>query len=93
MTKRKQRERLKLSRSEDALCRLAVSVIADYLNGDLSEKDHKHFEAHLAGCKDCTAFFNTYQQSVRAVKALKYEALPPELQTRSLDFVRKKVKP
>lgn len=92
MAKRKQRERLKLSRTEDALCRLAVSVVADYLNGDLSDKDHQHFEAHLAGCNDCTAFFNTYKQSIRAVKALKYKALPAALQTRTLNFVRKKVK-
>lgn len=93
MTKRKQRERLKLSKREEALCRLAVSVIADYLNGDLNEKDHQHFEAHLAGCDDCTAFFNTYKQSIRAAKSLKYEKLPPALQTRALKFARQKIKP
>jgi anti-sigma factor RsiW len=90
VTKKKQRQRLKLSQSEEALCRRAVSVIADYLSGDLSEKDHQHFEAHLAGCEDCTAFFNTYRQSVQAVKTLKYEALPPEVQARILNFVRQK---
>ena len=92
MRKKSRRERLKLSRVENALCRRAVSVIADYLNGDLSLKDHRRFEAHLTDCDDCAAFFNTYKKTLQAMQTLRYEDMPPELQARALKFVRKQAK-
>ena len=86
------RTRRKQAAPTKALCERVTSLIADYLNGELDAETRAAFEAHLTVCDSCTAFLNTYRKTVRAVQSLRYEELPPDLQSRALQLVRKRLK-
>jgi anti-sigma factor RsiW len=73
-------------------CEQVTNLIRDYLNGELDPDITATFEEHLRRCTDCTAFLNTYQQTVQAVQSLSYEDIPPEMQIRVRQFLRAKMK-
>ena len=68
-------------------CQQVTDVIIDYLSGDMEAATTAAFEHHLQGCRDCRAFFNTYQGTLRATRSLSYEQLPTELSNRVLQFL------
>lgn len=76
----------------EIICQQVISLIADYLKGDLDAPTRSAFEAHLSECENCSAFLRTYQKTLRAVQSLRYEELPPDLQRRALQLVRKRLK-
>jgi anti-sigma factor RsiW len=49
------------------------------------------FEAHLHNCPACTAFLATYTETIRATRAMRYEAIPEEMLARVLRFLRRKI--
>ena len=69
-------------------CRDVVDLLADYLDGALDPETASALEAHLAGCQDCAAFFNTYRGTVRSSRRLSESQLPHELRERLLTFLR-----
>jgi anti-sigma factor RsiW len=86
------RTRRKQAAPAKALCERATSLIADYLAGILDPETRSALDSHLRECDDCVAFLNTYKRTVRAVQSLRYEELPPDLQSRALQLVRKRLK-
>lgn len=70
-------------------CRDIVELLADYLDGTLDPGTARALEEHLAGCEDCTAFFNTYRGMVRSSRRLSERELPRELRERLLAFLRR----
>jgi anti-sigma factor RsiW len=58
-------------------CQELVELVTDYLEGALSEKDRRRFEAHIAGCPNCTAYVEQIRLTVRATGALTEEQLDP----------------
>ncbi len=76
------------------LCRQVTALIANYLSGELDADTRLALEAHLIDCDDCLAFLSTYKRTIQAVRfSLRYEELPPSLQSRVLQLVRKRLKP
>jgi predicted anti-sigma-YlaC factor YlaD len=45
-------------------CRDVIEFLADYFEGALAESERALFEEHLAVCRDCVAYLNTYRQTV-----------------------------
>ncbi len=86
------RTRRKQATPTKALCKRVTSLIADYLNGELDAKTRAALETHLSECDNCVAFLSTYKKTVQAVQSLRYEDLPPDLQRRALQLVRKRLK-
>ena len=73
-------------------CQQVTEVIIDYLSGDMEAAATATFERHLQGCRDCRAFFNTYQGTLRATGSLSYEQLPTELSKRVLQFLHQSIR-
>jgi anti-sigma factor (TIGR02949 family) len=69
-------------------CRDIVELLGDYLDGELNPATAEALKAHLADCRECTAFINTYRGTVRVTRRLKEEDLPPLLRERLLTFLR-----
>lgn len=69
-------------------CRDVVDLLDEYLDGTLDRADALALEAHLTGCQDCTAFFNTYRGTLRTSRALSEAQLPAELRERLVTFLR-----
>lgn len=51
-------------------CRELVELVTDHLDGALSPEDRARFEAHLAGCDDCTAYVEQFSLTIEALGAL-----------------------
>lgn len=50
-------------------CSELISFLMDYIDGELSEPKRAAFEAHLAECPSCVAYFQTYQATRRLAGA------------------------
>ena len=51
-------------------CRELVELVTEHLDGALSPEDRARFEAHLAGCEDCTAYVEQFTLTIDALGAL-----------------------
>ena len=60
------------------VCRQAVELVTDYLEGALSQAQRRRFEAHLASCPDCPE----YLAQMRAIIALAESITPDDLTPR-----------
>jgi anti-sigma factor RsiW len=67
-------------------CREAIEFLMSYLDGEISPDVRVEFERHLAECKSCVAYLNSYRQTIELCKSgsgvkedLKTEELPEEL--------------
>lgn len=67
--------RLRLASRRDVVCRQAVELVTDYLEGTLGRADRRRFEKHLAGCPHCTE----YLAQMRATIALTGQITPDDL--------------
>ena len=63
------------------VCRQAVALMTDYLDGALPERDRKRLEAHLAGCPHCTEYLAQFQAVIDAAGYVG----PDDLSSGSLD--------
>lgn len=69
-------------------CRDIVELLAGYLEGELDPATAEALAGHLADCRECTAFVNTYRSTVRTARQLREEEIPPQLRARLLTFLR-----
>ena len=67
--------RLRLRPRQSLVCRQAVELVTDYLEGALSRTQRRRFEAHLAHCPDCPE----YLAQMRAIVALAGSITPDDL--------------
>lgn len=56
-------------REATVTCKDATDLIGDYLADNLNLVDHRAFEAHLSGCRDCAAFLSTYKRTIDLTKS------------------------
>lgn len=69
-------------------CQDVVELLGDYLDEELDPATREALEQHLAGCRDCPAFFETYRGTVRTVRQLREGQLPAELRQRLMTFLQ-----
>ena len=67
--------RLRLRPRQSLVCRQAVELVTDYLEGALSQTQRRRFEAHLTRCPDCPE----YLVQIRAVITLAGSITPDDL--------------
>ena len=56
-------------REATVTCKDATDLIGDYLTDNLNPEERRAFEAHLSGCRDCTAFLATYKRTISLTKS------------------------
>lgn len=80
---------MKLLRRRDLVCRQAVELMTDYLEGRLSRAGRRRFEVHLAGCPNCTEYLAQLRETIRLTgQAAAPEALPPQLRDDLIQLYR-----
>ncbi len=67
-----------LRRRRAIVCRQAVELVTDYLEGILSGRDRERFEAHLADCPHCREYLEQMKVTIAALGRVEPEALQPE---------------
>ena len=59
------------------VCRDAVALMTDYLDGVLPARDRARLEAHLAGCPHCSEYLAQIEATVAAAGRVDPDDLPP----------------
>jgi anti-sigma factor RsiW len=65
-------------RRKDMVCQQAVELVTDYLEGALSRRDRRRFEAHLRACPNCTAYLEQIRITIAVTGAVETDDLTPE---------------
>jgi anti-sigma factor RsiW len=60
------------------VCRHAVELVTDYLEGTLPDRDRARLEAHLDDCPHCTEYLAQIRDIVGAAGQVAPDDLPPE---------------
>ena len=72
---------MRLLPRRDIQCQQAVELVTDYLEGTLSRRQRRRFEAHLRACPNCSA----YLEQIQAVIATSGSITPDDLSPRARD--------
>ena len=64
-------------RNPDLVCRQAVELVTDYLEGTLSGRARRRFEAHLAGCPHCTEYLAQMRETIKLTGRLRARGPDP----------------
>lgn len=65
-------------RRRTLVCRQAVSLMTDYLDGALGQRDRDRLEAHLAGCPHCSEYLAQIRATIAAAGHVEPDDLSPE---------------
>ena len=65
-------------------CQQVVELVTEYLEGALSARDRRRFEAHLRRCPHCTEYIDQMRTVIRLTGSLTPEDLSPEVQDQFL---------
>jgi anti-sigma factor RsiW len=76
-------------RNPDLVCQQAVELVTGYLEGSLSGRDRRRFEAHLAGCPHCTEYLAQMRETIRLTGRLEPEDLTPQMREEFTDLYRR----
>ena len=80
---------MKLLHRRYLVCRQAVELVTGYLEGSLSGRDRRRFEAHLAGCPHCTEYLAQMRETIRLTGRLEPEDLTPQMREEFTDLYRR----
>ena len=65
-------------RNRDLVCRQAVELVSDYLDGTLSRRDRRRFEAHIKACPNCSAYLEQIRLTIGLTGSIAPDDLSPE---------------
>lgn len=80
---------MQLLRRRDLLCRQAVELVTDYLEGSLSRRDRRRLEAHLAACPNCAAYLAQIRATIALTGAVEPDDLSPAARQELTDLYRR----
>jgi anti-sigma factor RsiW len=69
-------------------CQEMVELVTDYLEGALTRSQRRRFEAHLAGCENCTEYLEQMRATIRLTGALYAEDLTPQMREEFTELFR-----
>jgi len=65
-------------RRRDLVCQQAVELVTDYLDGALSRRDRRRFEAHIKDCPNCSAYLEQIEATIHLTGSIHPDDLTPE---------------
>lgn len=74
--------------SSPLVCRDAVELISDYLDGTLPRRQRRRLEKHLAGCDACSAYLEQMRVTIAASGKVGPEDLPSDVLEGLVDLFR-----
>jgi anti-sigma factor RsiW len=76
-------------RRKDIVCQQAVELVTAYLEGALSRRERRRFEAHLRACPNCSAYLEQIKTTIELSGAVEPEDLTPEARRDLTDLYRR----
>jgi anti-sigma factor RsiW len=74
---------------KDIVCQQAVELVTDYLEGALSRRQRRRFEAHLRACPNCAAYLEQIRLTIELAGAVQADDLTPEAKADLSDLYRR----
>ncbi|MEP7047173.1 MAG: zf-HC2 domain-containing protein [Ilumatobacteraceae bacterium] len=68
-----------IRRRNQLVCKQAVTLMTDYLEGALTKRDRSRLETHLAGCPHCTEYLAQIRKTIEAAGHIEPDDLDPEV--------------
>ncbi|MGA8295452.1 MAG: zf-HC2 domain-containing protein [Acidimicrobiales bacterium] len=75
--------------SRDLVCQEAVELATDYLEGALSWRQRRRFEAHLRGCPNCREYLEQIRATIATVGTVDPEELDPQAKDALVELFRR----
>ena len=66
-------------RSQALVCRDAVEAVTDYLEGTMSPRQRRRFEAHLDECEHCNEYLEQMRTTIHALGRIAPHDLEPQV--------------
>ncbi len=76
-------------RRKDIVCQEAVELVTDYLEGTLSRRSRRRFEAHLRGCPNCAGYLEQIRMTIELTGTVEPEDLTPEAKADLTELYRR----
>jgi predicted anti-sigma-YlaC factor YlaD len=68
-----------LLRRRDVVCREAVELVTDYLEGGLTRRDRARLERHLTECPHCREYLDQMRATIAVLGRVEPDSLAPEV--------------
>jgi anti-sigma factor RsiW len=81
--------RLPLLSRRDLVCREAVELVTDYLEGALSRSARRRYERHLAGCPHCSEYLVQITITIKLAGRVAPDDLTPQMQDDLIEVYRR----
>jgi anti-sigma factor RsiW len=76
-------------RRKDLVCQQAIELVTDYLEGALSRRERRRFEAHLRACPNCAAYLEQIRATIALAGAVEVEELTADATQDLIDLYRR----
>lgn len=76
-------------RNKDLVCREAVELVTDYLEGALSAPERARLEAHLSVCPHCSEYLAQMRRTLDALGHIDADALAPDVADELVSLYRR----
>jgi anti-sigma factor RsiW len=73
----------------DIVCQQAVELVTDYLEGALSRRERRRFEAHVRACPNCAAYLEQIKMTIALAGAVEADDLTPEAKRELSELYRR----
>ena len=80
---------MRLLHRHDLVCQQVVELVTDYLEGTLSGRARRRFEAHLAACPHCTEYLAQMRETIRLAGRVEPGDLTPQARDEIVDLYRR----
>jgi anti-sigma factor RsiW len=77
-----------LLRRREIVCREAVELVTDYLEGSLGRAERRRFERHLAECPHCSEYLAEMRVTIRLAGRVTTDDLSPQMRDDLIDLYR-----
>lgn len=78
-----------LQRSDPVACREMVELVTDYLEGSLSRRERRRFEAHLSGCEHCREYLEQMRLTIHLTGQLRSKDFEPKMREEFVGLYRR----
>ncbi|MCX7918998.1 MAG: zf-HC2 domain-containing protein [bacterium] len=64
------------------LCKTIFNKLSEYIDRELDSSICDKIDKHIAECKPCQAFINTFRKTVNLLRARQTDQIPPDTHAR-----------
>jgi anti-sigma factor RsiW len=81
--------RLRLRPRHSLVCRQAVELVTDYLEGALSQTQRRRFEVHLTRCPDCPEYLAQMRAVITLTGIITLDDMTPRMRGEFIELYRR----